>query len=134
MFHATTTIVFDHFNEKSDDVKKLVDEALEKLVRDGEARAKLNCTSMGTIDTGNMQNAIYSKGPGFSTFGAAANTQPEEPIGNHEALVHAGAPYSIFVDYGTIHMPGRPFFSEAVESIKTTAEKVMGQILDGGLS
>lgn len=124
-------IVFDHFEKMEKAIVDAADQALEKAARDIEAKAKMNAP----VDTGNLKNSIYSKGPGFSTFGGAGNTQPEEPIGDHEAVVHAGAPYAVYVDYGTAHMPARPFFSGAVEEVKPTLEAVMAQIMgSGGLS
>lgn len=130
---GSVEIVFDHFEKFEQVIADAADQALEKAARDIEAKAKMDAP----VDTGNMKNSIYSKGPGFSTFGKdhPNDTQPEEPIGDHEAVVHAGAPYSVYVDYGTAHTPARPFFSGAVESVKPTLEAVMAKIMEaGGLS
>lgn len=131
MFTGSITITLDMFDPTIESLADLGDQALEKAVRDIEAKAKTDAP----VDTGNLKSAIYSASPKHTTYtGGGDGNDPQEIPGDHEAIVHSGAPYSVYVDYGTVHTPARPFFSAAVAEVKPTLEAVMAKIFEGGLS
>ena len=45
---------------------------------------------------------------------------------NLRAVTESGAPYSIFVEYGTVNMHAQPFFTPAFESAKRQLKSLRG--------
>lgn len=109
-----------------------------------EARAKANAA----VDTGAMRAAIYTvtrDSSGYSGAAAAAASlnvhaemQSEEPRPERDttAVVHAGMDYSVFVEYGTVHMVAQPFMAPAAAAEQPNLDaalRALARQLDTGL-
>lgn len=82
--------------------------------------------SMAARDTGSMAEGVYvatAKGSDYGERTAAARAANPEvvileeitPDGPQEAIVGCAAGHSIYVEYGTVHMPAQPFLTPAAE-------------------
>lgn len=65
---------------------------------------------LAPVDTGYMHDHIFQT--------------KEASEGGLEAIVESQANYSLYVEYGTIHMDSQPFFTPAFESAKRQLAKV----------
>lgn len=88
---------------------------IAKTVKDAEARTKALIQEYDAIDTGNMLNSVTSGMNGPLTGWWASP-----------------APYSIYVDMGTIHMAARPFFSGAYTDTEATFKADLARLVGHG--
>lgn len=66
-----------------------------------EAQTKANIREQDLIDTGFMFNSVQA-----------------EPVQPFEWRVSVGAEYAPYHEYGTRHIPARPFFTPAISAIR----------------
>jgi hypothetical protein len=81
--------------------------------------AKQNIVQWDLIDTGNLLNSIYLQT--FTDPGVPAGIQflgmPGTPPQNDtEINVNVGAYYGVYHEYGTAHLPAKPYLVPALES------------------
>lgn len=86
--------------------------AINKVVREqvleSEGRVKINIVSYGAVDTGMMLGSV--KGEMTDQFAGEVTVSAESGD---------GFPYPAAVNYGTVHMSPRPFFSDEVHRAET---------------
>lgn len=96
-----------------------------------EAEAKQNVQRMKAIDTGFMLNSIYSSDGNDSGYRPGGDRMlPEYKPPKAAAAVCVGAEYGMYVEYGTIRMPARPFMRQAVETHVDDAIDAIGEAID----
>lgn len=105
-----------------------------------EAEAKQNVQRMKAIDTGFMLNSIYSATAAESGYDKARSDAkerssdgemfPEYKPPKAAAAVCVGAEYGMYVEYGTVRMPARPFMRQAVETHGDDAVDAIGEAID----
>ncbi len=114
--------------------------AAAKLVKTAafnvEARAKGNAA----VDTGAMRAAIYTvtrDGSGYAGAAAdAASVNPHaemqseepQPAKDTSAVVHAGMNYSVYVEYGTVHMAAQPFMAPAAAAEQPNLQQALRKL------
>lgn len=54
-----------------------------------------------------------------------------ETPGHNEAIVAVGATYGIFVEFGTSHMPARPYFTPAFEEVRGQFLRALERLANG---
>src|SRR5690348_17479000 len=106
---------FNHF----DQVFAEIDQQVNKLVRATAFRAEGIAKHLARVDTGHMRNAIYTRTEEESDRPSLADLFPETEAPPHnEAWIVGGAIYTLFNEYGTIHMPAQPMFTPAIEQVR----------------
>jgi len=105
-----------------------------------EGEAKQNVQRMKAIDTGFMLNSIYSVTASESGYAKARSEAtgrsddgemfPEYKPPKAAAAVCVGAEYGMYVEYGTVRMPARPFMRQAVETHGGDAVDAIGEAID----
>jgi len=99
--------------DKSAEFELMISDIVNKAALQIEREAKLNCP----VDTSNLKNSIHAK-----------------PIDETSAQVGTNIEYAPYVNYGTIHMSARPFFTNAVNSVedefKSKIQQAVKSILD----
>jgi len=109
----------------------MAQDAITKLVFDGEGVAKQAVTDYNAIDTGALKSSIYAAVPGESHYGPAKSEalskRPDAEIvsehqlggsaGRATGLVAVGVAYGVYVNFGTAFMGARPFWTRAVDSM-----------------
>lgn len=105
-----------------------------------EGEAKQNVQRMKAIDTGFMLNSIYSATASESGYSKARSEAqgrssdgemfPEYKPPKAAAAVCVGAEYGMYVEYGTVRMPARPFMRRAVETASGDAVDAIGEAID----
>ncbi len=145
-------IVADRRVEVRREMAGALDRAIRKACLDIEAEAKQNVTDVQAIDTGALRASIYAITPGANHYGeaaAAAAAAAAEP-GAHsgkpnttfrmlsamdvkpgEGVVAVGAEYAAHVEYGTVHVPARPFFNRAAIYVLRHFDKYVREELKG---
>jgi len=53
----------------------------------------------------------------------------DKPTDKTTAIVAIGASYATYVEYGTVHMPARPFITPAVELVRPQFERALDKII-----
>lgn len=81
----------------------------------------------GQIDTGRMYNGIYNVSAEGSNYPGGDQMLPEvpKPSSELEAVVAAGAEYSVFQNFGTVFQAGRPFFEPGFDRSRADFDKAM---------
>lgn len=113
MSETRVIIKNDNSAQVSTAAKKLMAQVVEKAARDMEGWAAIYCEQMGAIDTGNLLNSIGA-----------------EPVDATKLRwrIFASAEYAGYVNYGTVRMPPRPFFTSAIDKVKPTFLKAMKRV------
>lgn len=145
-------IVADRRVEVRRELAGALDRAIRKAALDIEAGAKQAVTEVGAIDTGALRASIYAITPGANHYGEAAGqaasaaTEPGAHSGKPnktfrmlpmmdvqpgEGGVAVGAEYGGNVEYGTVHVPARPFFNPTVRRILPRFDKYVREELQG---
>lgn len=85
------------------DIRRKAARFTEKAARDIEGQASELCVAMGAVDTGNLLNSISSA-----------------PLNSDRSVwrVVAAAEYAAYVNFGTVRMAARPFFTTAVDKVR----------------
>lgn len=100
---------FSNCEFKVDNVDEIVSEEIEKCCYEIQKEAKY----LVPVDTGNLRNSITTEVNGLS---GEVGTEVE---------------YSIFVEYGTIHMSAQPFMIPALEDqTRGLEEKILSKICE----
>lgn len=81
------------------------------VVRKVAAAVQTEAKDRAAVDTGFMRDSIHIK------------MQSET-----EALVIAGAYYSIYVEMGTRHMAAQPFMAPAADAVRSNLDSIIGSI------
>lgn len=81
----------------------------------------------GQIDTGRMYLGIYNVSAEGSNRPHQDKMLPEvqKPSSDLEAIVVAGAEYSVFQNNGTVHLPPRPFFEPGFDRTRADFDAAM---------
>lgn len=116
-------IDFNHFPEllarMLDNIEVILDDAAKDVAQAAKDEV--------AVRSGADKASIYVSTGGGSTYGEAvaeaesanphANVLPEvSPDGKGEAVIGAAEDYAIYVEFGTSHMPARPYLLPALES------------------
>lgn len=103
----------DRTSEVADLIRTRAAHIVEKAARDIEGTASVNVVSMGAVDTGNLLGSI-----------ASAPVRSDGLVWK----VYAGAEYAAYVNFGTVHMGARPFFTDAVDKVRPVFVAAMRQL------
>ena len=108
---------YNHFPQYKDKFRLAASQIIRKAAYDCEAGAKLRAP----VDTGFLKNSIYVSTSEGSDYGKAQGRPLLEEVratSDLEAVVGVGANYGAHVNYGTVHMVARPFFTQAFEATR----------------
>src|SRR6266571_5354640 len=147
---------FNHFNQIADALPKVLHQVVVKTAMDIQAKAASrapvdtgflrNSIYTVTSEGSNYREKVgqrRSKAKGIRKASAKrvrearrAQKQVEEsllpPIGEMPdettAYVAVGASYAVYVEFGTKHMPARPYFIPAVEATRLSFERALSAI------
>lgn len=133
--------------------ERAVDQAVRKVALDTEADAKTRITVHDAIDTGAARASIYLSAGGSSGYAKATAEAtalaarpgkhsgrphdvrffPERMAGHLEACISVAVEYGANIEYGTAHVPARPYFVPAVEGgmgvlMKAIADKINKEV------
>jgi hypothetical protein len=87
--------------------KREVNRRVREQVMQSESDTKVNIVRYGAVDTGTMLGSARGEMTGETEGMVSVNAESED-----------GYPYPQAVNFGTRFMPGRPFFSEMVETAR----------------
>lgn len=121
---------FNHFAQLGEALHEASKQVVKKTAFDLKAQIQANIRSNGQIDTGFMVNSPYVVTSDNSDYQGGQNALPEvgAPGNDTTAYVAVAASYAIYQNYGTVHMPGRPFFEPAIDAIRPGFEAACGAI------
>jgi len=121
-------VVYNLLPEIAAKVEEMADKAIRKAAFEVVA-ASMAAAPVGP--TGFLKNSHYVElsgsdgGTNEHSYSAVQSPQADQtllpevdkPTEKHTAIVAVGASYATFVEYGTVHMPARPFLTPAVELV-----------------
>jgi HK97 gp10 family phage protein len=118
-----------------------VNQRVAKVVRDTAYAIVDRARELAPVDTGALRESIYAVTDTQSEYGmAAAHAQalrpeivplePIQPVGPYEAGVGIAAPYWLYLEFGTMNRPARPFLTPAVEETRPKFEQGMAEALE----
>jgi len=90
-------VKYDHTRQVTSATLRALSKAVEETAKGVKARAQANVVNHGLVDTGFLLNSIQDK-----------------MTGEHEAEINVGAEYGVYHEYGTRHIPARPFMFPAL--------------------
>lgn len=126
------TISKNDFEAIAADIRSRLNVVLRKVALDLERRAKDNADQMiyngnnrNPLPTGALKASIFTVTNKFSTYeqavAEAKSLNPSaqmiaRPVVDAEltAFVAVGVLYGLYVNFGTVNVPARPFFTQAV--------------------
>ncbi len=120
---------FNHFPQLRDALRAASGRFVKKAAFDIQAEA----ATRAPVATGFLKNSIYVVTSDSSTYGAqgtAAAMLPEVPAPDTdtEAIIAIGAPYGIYVEYGTVRMAAQPYLVPAAEAVRPSFEAAMRRL------
>lgn len=121
-------VVYDHLPELTEELERLVSEAVRKAAFDIQAHAQAQVK----VVTGFLKSSIYTVAKGGTTYtyadasSAAAAINPdaellpevEAPSDDTTAYVAVGADYGLYVEMGTSKMAAQPYLIPAAEFVR----------------
>lgn len=126
-------IVYDLLPELAVKLEETVSKIVRKTAFDIQAMAQV----AAPFDTGFLKNSIYCEVNGganehpYSSVMAPVKEGQEllpevdKPSKPTEAIVAVAANYGIYLEYGTVHGPARPYLTPAAEAMKVQFEHAM---------
>src|SRR2546429_1513436 len=110
---------FNHWSE----IAAALDPACERAVVNTAQKAQNNIQDViranGQVRTGKMHDWIYNISAEGSTYPSTSDPlllpEVQKPKSRTEAVVAAGASYSVFQDKGTVYISPRPFFNPGLD-------------------
>jgi HK97 gp10 family phage protein len=124
---------YNKFPQSAQALHKAIAQVVRKTAFSVQAAAQQNAP----VDTGYLQNSIYTRTSESSGFGQIGTpTKPdsyafpevEAPPDDVTAYVAVAANYGIYQEYGTRYMPAQPFLTPAVELVRGDFEAALGSI------
>lgn len=111
-------------------LKQASSQIVRKTAFDLQAQIQANIRANDQIDTGFMVNSVYVVTSDSSTYSGGAQALPEvgKPGDDTTAYTAVAARYAIYQNYGTVHMPGKPFFEPAIYAVMPTFNAACGAI------
>jgi HK97 gp10 family phage protein len=112
MAYGETRVTYSGIMASGADLLKAVEAVLDKAAHDVEAGWKEEIISKRVIDTGAYLNSVkvQSKQKRF------------------ERVISDGVEYGIYQEFGTSHFPARPCAQPAMERVRRSFLKALGQI------
>lgn len=90
--HIEIKVIFNHLPTLAGELRKRAGLVIAKTAFDIEGLAK----NTVVVDTGNLKNSIRAK-----------------KLSDVLWVVEVGAEYGLYIEYGTVHMPARPYLNPA---------------------
>jgi hypothetical protein len=118
---------FNHFADVANALHGACAKVVKKTCFDGQANIQGYIRMNGQIDTGFMLNSVYVKLIDASTYGQGGIEPPKDasllpevdtPPDDVTGYIAVGANYAIYQNYGTRHLPARPFFEPGIEATR----------------
>jgi len=121
---------FNHFDAIAKALKPVCAQVVRKVALDCQANIQNQIRTNDQIDTGFMVNSVYVVTSNSSDYKGGKNALPsiDKPKEETEALVAVAAEYAVHQNYGTVHLPPRPFFEPGVERTRPGFEKAIAAI------
>lgn len=125
--------VKNHFGDLADALPDILSKVVRTIALDAQAHIQRHIHANGQVDTGNMLNSVYtvtdeggSTYPGGGTHDLlpAIDEQPDKTT----AYVAVAAAYGAPQNYGTRHLPARPFFEPGIEDARPGFEAALAAI------
>jgi len=136
-------VEFDHIPELIASLDDEMGKVTRKAAFDTQAHAMANIQSQGAIDTGATLNGVYVVTADQSGYGQASGAVERRrpghalPTGDEldgvqnakaSAAIAVATDYGPYIEFGTAHMPARPFlipaFDEETAAIEAIAKLV----------
>lgn len=124
---------FDHWDE----VAAEIDGKVNQLVRATVFKAQAIAQQESRVDTSFMKNAWYTRTEDSSNRQTPTPPQdaflfPEVSATPHnEAWIIGGASYTIYNEFGTVHMAAKPMAAPAIEQVRQPFLKALEAISNG---
>lgn len=121
---------FNKFAQVAAALKTASGQVVRKTAFDLKANAQAQIRANGQIDTGFMVNGVYVVTSKESTYAGGHDALPEvaKPTDDTSALVASAASYSAAQNYGTVHLPARPFWEPSIDKTKPGFEQAISAI------
>jgi hypothetical protein len=118
---------FNHFSKIAASIKPACKLVVKKTAFDAQGNIQAQIVSNGQVDTSFMLNSVYTQTSDGSTYKGGENALPEtaRPTSDTVAHVAVAANYAIYQNYGTVHLPARPFFEPGIERVRPGFERAM---------
>jgi hypothetical protein len=118
---------FNHWKAIADAIKPAGRDAVVNTAQKTQNNIQDIIKSNGQIDTGRMYHGIYTVSAEGSNYPGGGKMLPEvpKPVSELEAVVAAGAEYSVHQNYGTVFQAGRPFWEPGFERSRADFDKAM---------
>lgn len=119
----TVVVVKNRFPSIAAQLPEIVDRAVRKQVKVSEGNIKVNiAVKYGAVDTGAMLGSTQGKLTGHGQGEVSVSAESEQ-----------GYPYPAAVNYGTVHMSPRPFFSDEVAKARGEFPRRMAAEIEAAL-
>ncbi len=121
---------FNHFGSIADALPKVLGQVVRKTAFDAQGNIQGFIRANGQIDTSFMINSVYVVTDTESTYQGGAKALPEIPRSDSPttAYVAIAAFYAFWQNYGTRHIPGRPFVEPGIEATRPAFEAACAAI------
>jgi len=118
---------FNNWDKVAKSIKPAARLVVKKTAFDAVGHVKAQIVANDQVDTGFMLNSPYVVTSDSSTYKSGEKALPEvpRPTSETEAIVAVAAEYAIHQEYGTVHIPGRPFFRPGMERVRPGFDKAM---------
>jgi HK97 gp10 family phage protein len=126
---ATT---FNHFPKIGEQMHDALSLVVRKTAMDIQANIQGFIRANGQIDTGFMINSAYTVTSQGSSYSGGGKALPEvgAPPDDMTAYAAIAAAYAFFQNYGTSHMPARPFFEPGIEKTRPGFQAAVSAVAD----
>lgn len=128
---------FNKWSQIADAFDLAISQVVRKTAFDWQANAQNQIRANGQIDTSFMINGAYARTSEESTYGTIAQPskkgqkafeEVEAPPDKYTAYLAFAAMYSWWQNYGTTHIPARPFVEPSRETTRPAFEEAMSRI------
>lgn len=104
---ADESVVTNHLPQIADALPSLIEQVVKKAALDISAQAKVKAP----VDTGALRASITA-----------------EPEDAETWVVYSDKDYSVFVEFGTIHMAPEPYMRPAVDAVRGSLQAALAAI------
>lgn len=130
MATTVTSVLYNRFAEIAARLPDAVGEIVEETIREIETDVKVG---MAEAKSGRVYGAHQASAPGEMPaidLSNLANSIQAEMDGRTSGAVYTNAEYAGHLEYGTVNMEARPYFTPAAEAARPGFQRRMSQLED----